>query len=141
MEQWVRTMSAVALWCSTHYLRATCSKDRLALSITCKFADDEIDPFVASLTSELEAHLQSQVHGRKANPSGIDLRLDFAGVVFPVCGNAGDDSAIAIFWNLRLVISSSNACSSFFYFSARSSASFSSRMASTSPLHGGGMRF
>lgn len=66
-------MSAVALWCSTHYPRAACSKDRLALSITGRFANDEIDPFVANLKSALEAHLQNQVHGTKVNSSGIDL--------------------------------------------------------------------
>lgn len=73
MEQWVKTMSAVAVWCSTHYPRATCSKDRLALSIRSKFADDEIDPFIASLKSALEAYVQNQVHGTKVNCSGIDL--------------------------------------------------------------------
>jgi hypothetical protein len=63
----------MTVWCSTHYPRATCSKDRLALSIAGKFADEEINPFVASMKLALEAHLQNQVRGTKASSSGIDL--------------------------------------------------------------------
>ena len=47
MDQWLKTMNTVCVWCSSHYPRTACSKDRLAVTITGRFVDNEVDAFVS----------------------------------------------------------------------------------------------